>query len=371
MNFAYKLVRKKRKCAILRKEIAYSILKPAAMSELPDQLLRALPLSGEDAARLILELAEGLQLDAEAPLGHDALMERLRGILRLGLAAAREREQTVTFAEAAQRSVEARAGRRPVTLRDLRYYLRRLQREPGLAARPLRAIKTGECRRVLQSAFGHSPHGYRKARAILHSVFAFGIQQEWCSHNPVDHVSPPAMEEKEIEPLKREAIERLEAAARQPQHAAMQLPLRLMLYCGVRPAEVQRLRAEDIDWQEGVVRIRPTVSKTGGGRLVPLRFPRPLAEPPPAVAAFPGIPRGWQRRWRALRRAAGFTQWVPDVLRHTFASYHAAHFRNLPALQLEMGHRDCALLRSRYVSVAGVTRAAAAQFFRAAAEAGG
>ncbi len=46
------------------------------------------------------------------------------------------------------------------------------------------------------------------------------------------------------------------------------------------------------------------------------------------------VPRNWQNRWLALRRAAGFTHWVPDVCRHTFASYHAAHFRNLPELQL-------------------------------------
>ena len=31
---------------------------------------------------------------------------------------------------------------------------------------------------------------------------------------------------------------------------------------------------------------------------------------------------------------------MPDVCRYTFASYHAAFFRNLPELQLEMGHRD-------------------------------
>ena len=61
------------------------------------------------------------------------------------------------------------------------------------------------------------------------------------------------------------------------------------------------------------------------------------------------IPRNWKRKWQALRRAAGFRHWVPDVCRHTFATYHAAMFRNLPKLQLEMGHRDTSLLRSRYM----------------------
>lgn len=63
---------------------------------------------------------------------------------------------------------------------------------------------------------------------------------------------------------------------------------------------------------------------------------------------------GWNRKWKALRRAAGYrgNKWVPDVCRHTFASYHAAFFRNLPELQLEMGHRDASLLMTRYMAPA-------------------
>ena len=69
------------------------------------------------------------------------------------------------------------------------------------------------------------------------------------------------------------------------------------------------------------------------------------------------IPRNWQNRWRALRRAAGFTDWQPDVCRHTFASNHAAYFRDLGALQLEMGHRSADLLRSRYLNLPQVNQA--------------
>ena len=66
------------------------------------------------------------------------------------------------------------------------------------------------------------------------------------------------------------------------------------------------------------------------------------------------IPQGWNRKWHDLRRAAGYRgkSWVPDVCRHTFASYHAAYFRNLAALQLEMGHRDASLLMTRYMAPA-------------------
>ena len=138
-------------------------------------------------------------------------------------------------------------------------------------------------------------------------------------------------------------VEKLQETAGRPEYRDMRFSLNLMLYGGIRPAEVSRLQAGDINWEEGLVIIRPRASKTGGGRAVPLRGMRGIR------MRDRRIPRNWKRKWQALRRAAGFSRWVPDVCRHTFATYHAAMFRNLPELQLEMGHRDTSLLRSRYM----------------------
>ncbi len=182
-----------------------------------------------------------------------------------------------------------------------------------------------------------------KGRVILHSIFAYGIRQEWCDSNPVSRIEVPSIKEKPITPLSVQEVSRLRRICETEAHQSMRFSLHLMLYCGIRPTEVKRLKPSDICWEEHQVIIRPQVSKTGGGRAVPLRG---LGNLTPHDCA---IPRNWERRWQQLRRAAGFTRWVPDVCRHTFASYHAAHFRNLPALQLEMGHRDCSLLRSRYM----------------------
>lgn len=38
-----------------------------------------------------------------------------------------------------------------------------------------------------------------------------------------------------------------------------------------------------------------------------------------------------------------------DALRHTFANYHLSHFRSFAELQVEIGHRDATLRRTRYV----------------------
>ncbi len=317
--------------------------------------MKGLPLGGVDAARLVLECVEGLGCRTEG-LPRVELMELVRRVMRAGIAAIEQQERTVPLEQAAWASVEARAGRRPTTTRDLRHYVRRLLKVEGFAQLPLRAMTVGQCRELLHKAFGHSAHSYRKGRAILHSIFAYGVRQEWCDSNPVARIEVPPVAERTIEPLSQVEVERLTEAAQGRRFRDMRFSLSLLLYSGVRPAEVERLKAEDVCWEERQVIIRPQKSKTGGGRVVPLR-------------ALPGlrrqdcrVPRNWQNRWLALRRAAGFSHWVPDVCRHTFASYHAAHFRNLPELQLEMGHRDLSLLRTRYMMPA--SRRTAARFWR-------
>ena len=327
-------------------------------------LLRQLGIDTADAARLILEAAEALRLRADA--GRSTLILRLRELLRAGAEALRRREQTRPFAKVARLSLAARAHRRPLTLRDLHSFTNRLLRLPGVAESPLRSIGADECRRMLESAFGRSAHSYRKGRAILHSIFAYGRRQGWCSANPVDAIDAPPVREAEIRPLAPAECERLLQAARRPAHRACRPALGLMLHAGVRPAEVARLDWQDICWQDSAVCIRPTHAKTGGGRLVPLSPPlrRMLRLCRPASGCGPICPPQWLRRWRELRRCAGFEHWVPDVLRHTYASYHARRFRNLPELQLYMGHRSLALLQTRYLNPAGITAAAARRFWQ-------
>lgn len=316
------------------------------------KLIEELPLDIRDTARLILETYEELGTRAEG-LSKKGLIHLLRRVMRLGIDELKNQERTVSFETAVWASVEARAGLRPTTRRDLRHYARRLLRVEGAGERPLRAMTCRECRELLQRAFGGSVSSYIKGRAMLHSVFAYGMRQEWCAENPVARVEIPRVQEREIVPLRREEVERLENAAKRPEHRAMRFSLYLLLYCGLRPKEVARIRPQHVQWEKGVVVVSAQCSKTGGGRVVPLRKKTQLH------GVSLRIPHNWERRWLRLRRAAGFAagEWVPDVCRHTFASYHAARFRNLGALQLEMGHRSTDLLRSRYLNLPRVEEA--------------
>ncbi|MFI3244473.1 MAG: tyrosine-type recombinase/integrase, partial [Akkermansia sp.] len=133
----------------------------------------------------------------------------------------------------------------------------------------------------------------------------------------------------------------------------------------LRPTELRRLRWGDIDWAEASLTVRAQCSKTGGVRQVELgsallRYLKPYRKGDTDLIC----PPDWLPMWRQIREAAGFKgRWVQDVLRHTYASYHAKHYRDLPRLQLNMGHRDQNLLRARYVNMRGISAYEAKRYF--------
>ncbi len=107
---------------------------------------------------------------------------------------------------------------------------------------------------MLEAAFAGSAHSFRKGRAILHSIFAYGMRQQWCGRNPVVAVEVPSIEEKEIAPLPLADCRRLVEAAKTTPFRDCLPALGLMLFAGVCPGEVARLRWGDVCCDEGVLR---------------------------------------------------------------------------------------------------------------------
>ena len=75
----------------------------------------------------------------------------------------------------------------------------------------------------------------------------------------------------------------------------------ILLYAGIRPREVRRLKWRDIDIAENSITVRSACSKTGGARQVEIC---------PALKVFLGgghppeisvCPPDWPRRWKRIR----------------------------------------------------------------------
>ena len=240
---------------------------------------------------------------------------------------------------------------------------RLLRTKPELGGRNFSELSVSECEEWLNAAFHTNPQ-FNKARTMLHGLFEFALRREWCDKNPIKRIERKKVVEKEIQPLKLSETKRLIKTAQResPEYAVVAA---LLVYTGIRPREVRRLTWRDIDTKEKTITVRSQCSKTGGVRQV---------EIPPVLNRFlithksentsHICPTDWQRRWRKIRDNSGFRgRWVQDVLRHTYASFHAKNYADLPRLQLNMGHRDLSLLRSRYVNMHGISRAEAKSFF--------
>ena len=320
------------------------------MESLPEQLGRELLALGGDAAGADGDL---LACCREIMLLGVRLLQGRRGGLRK------------TVGEAAAACLEAKAGRRPRTRAEFRSVCARLRREaPELMEAPLGLVTTEMCREALLRV-PTSDRQRLKMRTILHAVMAYAGRRGWCSGNPLAGLDLPPVREAEVEPLDWEALRRLLRLARRAEHRPCMPPLGLMLWAGIRPAEVCRLGWCHLDWEERVVVLRPLHAKTGGCRHVTIH---------PVLAAWLkefGLrdegaicPPNWPRRWKRLREEALGARWQQDVLRHTFASYHVKRWHDFARLQAEMGHRSADLLRSRYLSMRGVTAQRAAVFWR-------
>ena len=283
-------------------------------------------------------------------------------VIEVGLRHIRTKE--MSLADGFALYLKSKQHLRPDSIRDIRCIGNRLLRiTPEFGKRNFSELSVTECEEWLNAAF-HTDSQFNKARTMLHGLFEFARRREWCDKNPIKRIERRKVVEKEIQPLKLAETKRLikNAQRESPVYAVVAA---LLVYTGIRPREVRRLTWRDIDTEEKTITVRSQCSKTGGVRQV---------EIPPVLNRLLIVnksentshicPTDWQRRWRKIRDNSGFRGcWIQDVLRHTYASFHAKRYADLPRLQINMGHRDLSLLRARYVNMRGISGVEAKYFF--------
>ncbi len=271
----------------------------------------------------------------------------------------------IKVAEGVEIFLQSKQHCRPRTRAELRGVLARLLRQcPELPQRHLSSLSMLDCEGLLLATFA-SPRQRAKGWVILHALFEFCYKRGWVHSNPVKLIPKPTVQEKEIVPLCETELKRLTRCARRPQHRACMPALGLMLWAGLRPAEVERATWQDVDWEEKVIIVRAQHAKTGGCRHVSITTAlRRWLQDAGLQQSGRICPPDWARRWKALRRDARLLPWRQDVLRHTFASYHIKQWHDYARLQHEMGHRSAELLRTRYLSMQGVKKQFAKLFWQ-------
>jgi integrase len=125
--------------------------------------------------------------------------------------------------------------------------------------------------------------------------------------------------------------------------------LALMLFAGVRPAEVGRLEWDDIDMDAGTVFVSNVKSKTDRSRFfeMPDTLRSWLDMVPEDERHGAIVPPNWKKVWQAIRTKVDIKD-ERDQCRKSFASYHLAAFGDVNLTRSIMGHEVGDILHQHY-----------------------
>lgn len=304
------------------------------------------------SANEISDAREAWRLLSENGIKGISLAEVVRRALPMLL-----RGGQMTVAELAAEYVAVRSpGWRAKTASGFRHAERKFSAVFG--ERALAGLESVELAEWLAGAAG-SVATRANLRRTIEPMFSYAVRQGIIPSSPWERVEKERAEERsvEIDVLTVGEAARLMEVAPTDCKAAFAL----MLFAGVRPREVERLRWADI--RDGVIHISGAIAKTRQARNVDISE---------NLAAWLQVsrneyremvcPANWKRKNQDARRAAGIAGRA-DVCRHSFASYHLAAHGDIDALKLQMGHSyGSNVLFVHYR--AAVTRAAAAEFWK-------
>ena len=240
-----------------------------------------------------------------------------------------------------------------------RQYSTRFSEAFGL--RVIGSLSSEELQEWASSHFTSAAY-FNSVLGVISPCFSWAVQQKMLAENPFDRIERRKIVRSEEVDIftPSEAARLLRAAASH----SVAVPFALMLFAGIRPAEVARMEWSDIRREpsgELVIMVRPSVAKTREVRLVHVRGPLVhLLES--SLASSPTgriIPVSWNNISRAVRADAGLKN-RHDAARHSFASYALASGVPLAQVQDEMGHsRGSAMLFRHYRALATPSEAAA------------
>jgi integrase len=182
-------------------------------------------------------------------------------------------------------------------------------------------------------------------RQVAVLAFNFAVRAGYATANPAARAAKAKVVGQAPEILSvSEAASLLEAATSDV------LPyIAIGLFAGLRRAELERLDWSEIDFDSGLIEVTAQNSKTAQRRFVTMQpnlrdWLLPLRQHKGNVT-----PQNCFRElFEQARAAARITEWPDNALRHSFASYHLAHFKNAASTALEVGHHDSRITFAHY-----------------------
>lgn len=261
--------------------------------------------------------------------------------------------RSCTFAELVASFIEAKGkdGASGRYLQDLRTRFNRVSQD--FAERKVATIEAREIDDWLRD-LDLSPQSRNNFRTVLHALFGYAVDRDYCTVNPVTKTAkakivdkPPAI----FTPVQTLAL--LSSATTDIRPA-----LAIGFFAGLRQAEISRLDWKQVDLTRGFIEVTADNAKTARRRLVKIEA-NLLAWLTPEVQKSGSVyPPNGRNKTEAAREAGdkllkeknlgSLETWPDNGLRHSYASYHLAHFKDANRLALELGHGTTDMLFAHY-----------------------
>jgi len=261
----------------------------------------------------------------------------------------------LSITDAAKKYAEVikRRSLRPSSLKQTQINLSQLARE--FPDKSCHEVTSGE----LEQWF-HSRNWKRSTidgvLAKIGPFFTWCVRESYCESNPCGAVKRPQSDDTAPAIFTPYQARKLLLTACESD-AGMVPYLAIGLFAGIRPMEIGRLHRSDV--RRHHIEITAAKAKTRKRRLVTLS--ENLKEWLSLDGDFP--PTNKPKRLKRILDESGVS-WSPDIMRHSYASYHLALHQSADKTALEMGHRDTNMLFRHYREL--VTKEAAKQYWNIA-----
>lgn len=172
----------------------------------------------------------------------------------------------------------------------------------------------------------------------VRNLFGFAVRRGYRPTNPIAQLEKPTVTVTSPGVLTvAQAIALLNVCA--AGEGEMLAAVAIGLFAGLRTEELDQLDWQHVCLAEKNIHVPPEIAKTREGRDVEIHgtlhaWLLPIAKRDGKLA--PAKSYDWRLSQKAI--AAGITDWPKNALRHSFASYHFAAFRNAPLTAAILGH---------------------------------
>lgn len=226
-------------------------------------------------------------------------------------------------------------------------------------------IQTAQVKKYLDSA-KTGLKTWNNRRGLLNTFFKFCVFHKYAGRNPLEDVPQYKVKHRRstAETLSTKQVKKLMEFLETYRGATLlsgktwgkpgcMVPyFALALFAGVRPdwqdGEIKKLRPEHIDFDNGVIRIEPEVSKVNEKRVIKLQPNLRLWLEKYPLDEYPIItPKRFPQMRQAIRDKFKLGH---DVLRHTYISMLVGAFRSVGDASLQAGNSE-AVIRRHYLDL--------------------